>query len=184
MICTGCLGKVLDIVMSREFFLGVVTALTGTVIARQFLSSSSKAVASSAVSSKKSKKSKPLGNKYEAGEEMKMVLLVRSDLNMGKGKAAAQACHAVLAAYKDAQRRDPAALDAWEAIGQTKVTLRVESEEELLSLVKKARECGIISQYIRDAGRTQVAPNTATVAAVGPAPRNVVDLITGHLKLY
>jgi peptidyl-tRNA hydrolase, PTH2 family len=51
---------------------------------------------------------------------------------MGKGKAAAQCCHAVLATYKEAMRRaDPALLDAWERSGQAKITLKVESEEEL-----------------------------------------------------
>ena len=36
----------------------------------------------------------------DCDEEMKMVLVVRQDLKMGKGKAAAQCCHATLAAYK------------------------------------------------------------------------------------
>jgi peptidyl-tRNA hydrolase, PTH2 family len=57
-------------------------------------------------------------------------------------------------------------------------------QSDRLSLVKKAREYGIVAQYIRDAGRTQLAPNTATVAAVGPAPKTLLDLVTGHLKLY
>ena len=33
-------------------------------------------------------------------EDTKLVLVVRQDLKMGKGKAAAQCCHATLAAYK------------------------------------------------------------------------------------
>lgn len=53
-----------------------------------------------------------------------------------------------------------------------------------MELVKKARQYGVCAQYIRDAGRTQLAPNTTTVAALGPAPKNLLDLVTGHLKLY
>ena len=34
-------------------------------------------------------------------------MVVRQDLKMGKGKAAAQCCHATLAAYKQAKRRSP-----------------------------------------------------------------------------
>lgn len=37
--------------------------------------------------------------------DYKMVFLVRMDLEMGKGKVAAQCCHAVLAAYHDALDR-------------------------------------------------------------------------------
>lgn len=32
----------------------------------------------------------------------------------------------------------------------------------------QARELGLVAKYIRDAGRTQVAPNSRTVLAIGP----------------
>ena len=51
-------------------------------------------------------------------------------------------------------------------------------------MVRRARETGISAQYIRDAGRTQLAPNTATCAAIGPGPKNLINLVSGHLKLY
>jgi PTH2 family peptidyl-tRNA hydrolase len=117
-------------------------------------------------------------------EDCKMVILVRTDINMGKGKAAAQCCHAVLETYKMATRKHPAVLAAWEQQGQPKVTLRVESEEQLDELVQRARQAGLPAASIRDAGRTQVLAGTKTVAAIGPGPIKMVDLITGHLKLY
>ena len=33
-------------------------------------------------------------------------------------------------------------------------------------------------------GRTQIAPGSHTVLAVGPAPGSMVDKVTGNLKLY
>lgn len=42
-----------------------------------------------------------------SSEEHKMVLVVRSDLGMGKGKVAAQCGHATLACYKRARRIMP-----------------------------------------------------------------------------
>ena len=33
------------------------------------------------------------------------------------------------------------------------------------------------------AGRTQVAPGSRTVLAIGPAPKSAIDAVTGHLKL-
>ena len=54
----------------------------------------------------------------------------------------------------------------------------------MLELVVRARQVGLIANYIRDAGRTQVESGTRTVAAIGPGPKSIIDQITGHLKLY
>lgn len=54
----------------------------------------------------------------------KLVLVVRNDLKMGKGKVAAQCAHAAVAAYKLAKKH-PHTLKAWENNGQTKITLKV-----------------------------------------------------------
>lgn len=42
---------------------------------------------------------------------------------------------------------------------------------------------GIPSFMVTDAGRTQIAPNTRTVLALGPAAVDELDAVTGHLKL-
>lgn len=57
-------------------------------------------------------------------DEVKLVLIVRNDLKMGKGKAAAQCSHATLAAYKQALKY-PDLLEVWEDNGQPKITLKV-----------------------------------------------------------
>lgn len=49
---------------------------------------------------------------------------------------------------------------------------------------RAAKEINVLSSVVRDAGQTQVAPGSRTVIAVGPAPKSVLDKITGHLKLY
>lgn len=90
----------------------------------------------------------------------------------------------MLETYKQAQERYPKILAKWEDVGQPKITLRVESEEELNELVNRAGKVGLAAQSIRDAGRTQVAAGTKTVAAIGPGPAKMIDIITGHLKLY
>ena len=43
----------------------------------------------------------------------KMVLVVRQDLKMGKGKACAQCAHAAVAAYKKARSSCPEILRRW-----------------------------------------------------------------------
>lgn len=117
-------------------------------------------------------------------DDHKMVILVRTDLNMTKGKAAAQCCHACLAAYKRALHKSPTLVSSWESAGQPKVTLKTDSQQQLEELQKRAREAGLVAEAIRDAGKTQLVPGTKTVCAIGPGPAKLINLITGHLKLY
>ena len=49
---------------------------------------------------------------------------------MGKGKTAAQCCHACLGCYKRALKMRPAHVRAWN-YGQAKVVLRVDTAEEM-----------------------------------------------------
>ncbi|KAI9839581.1 MAG: hypothetical protein M1819_002207 [Sarea resinae] len=118
-------------------------------------------------------------------EECKLVLVVRSDLGMTKGKIAAQCSHATLACYKYFLRRAPDSpiLRRWERLGQAKVALQVKSEEELDILQAQAISLGLCAQVVHDAGRTQIASGSATVLGIGPAPKSEIDKVTGHLKL-
>jgi len=120
--------------------------------------------------------SNPLSNK--------MVLVVRTDIGMGKGKACAQCAHAAVACYKDGLKKTPRFVKQWEMFGQTKVTLKADSPETLDTIKEKAERLGLVALEIRDAGRTQIDPGTVTVLGVGPGPSDLVDQITGHLKLY
>ncbi|KPM11803.1 peptidyl-tRNA hydrolase 2, mitochondrial-like protein [Sarcoptes scabiei] len=115
--------------------------------------------------------------------EYKMVLIVRNDLKMSKGKACAQCSHAAVEAYKQAKKQS-SLLKKWKESGQRKVVVKVESEENLLDVLRNAREAGLIAVYIQDAGLTQVASGTKTVGGIGPGPEKLIDQVTGHLKLY
>ncbi|KAI6382598.1 hypothetical protein MCOR25_000600 [Pyricularia grisea] len=149
-----------------------------------------------AAAGKKDKKSS--GQAKDAGEvnagtdekeECKLVLVVRTDLGMTKGKIAAQCSHATLACYKvlsrAATKSDAAArlLRRWERMGQAKIAVQVKSQEELEELQGVARSLGVTAEAIHDAGRTQIAAGSMTVLGVGPAPKSLVDQITGKLKL-
>ena len=126
----------------------------------------------------------------------KMVLLIRTDLQMSKGKVAAQCSHATLAAYKSSLKGTKHQTDwlkRWEAEGQAKITLKVENEDRLYDLIrfnlrvqlqKQARGKGLVCESIIDAGRTQIEAGTRTVLAIGPGPVELIDSITGKLKLY
>lgn len=55
----------------------------------------------------------------------KLALVVRNDLKMGKGKAAAQCSHAAVMAYKKAKKKTPLILKEWSDCGQPKIVLKV-----------------------------------------------------------
>ncbi|KAF4393356.1 hypothetical protein CsatB_009984 [Cannabis sativa] len=115
-------------------------------------------------------------------EDFKMILVVRNDLKMGKGKIAAQCSHATLGLYKKLLRRAPKALNRWEMCAQPKVVVKIESEEDMLMLQEKAKSVKLPTHITIDAGRTQIAPNSRTVMAI-LGPVETVDKVTGGLKL-
>ncbi|XP_076761199.1 peptidyl-tRNA hydrolase 2, mitochondrial [Xylocopa sonorina] len=116
-------------------------------------------------------------------DNYKLILVIRTDLKMGKGKVAAQCAHAAVAAYK-AARKHPKVLEAWEECGQAKITVKVDSENALEEVAKQAKSIGLLANTIRDAGHTQVKPGSKTVCAIGPGPAELIDQVTGHLKLF
>eukprot|EP00375_Theileria_parva_P003695 XP_766380.1 hypothetical protein [Theileria parva strain Muguga] len=97
-------------------------------------------------------------NSEDFNGEYKLVLCVRTDLCMGKGKIAAQCGHASIGAYADSVRNNNPYVYKWFNDGQKKVVLKIN-------------------------GRTQIPSGSCTVIAVGPGPEPLLDKITGHLKL-
>jgi len=111
----------------------------------------------------------------------KLSVVVRTDLDMGRGKIAVQVAHAAVTAALAAQGGSDFA--GWLADGQPKVVLRVGNAAELAQVAATARAAGLATEVIRDAGRTQLAPDTATCCAIGPADSALVDAVTGGLVL-
>ncbi|WP_227131493.1 peptidyl-tRNA hydrolase Pth2 [Halorubellus salinus] len=112
---------------------------------------------------------------------MKQVIAARTDLDMGRGKLAAQVAHASLSAYEDADSRTR---KQWKGEGQKKIVVKVSGEDELFDVASRAEREGLPHAVIRDAGHTQLEPGTPTTCAVGPGRDDVVDNATGHLSLY
>lgn len=115
-----------------------------------------------------------------------MVLVVRSDIAMGKGKVGAQCAHAALECCYQALNSKKAKKEmfqSWLQIGQPKIVVRIPNEEELLALADKAKHAGLITAVIRDAGRTQLKQGTITVLGIGPGSSEVIDSLTWKLRL-
>jgi peptidyl-tRNA hydrolase (EC 3.1.1.29) len=115
--------------------------------------------------------------------ELKQVIVVRTDIKMGKGKIAAQVAHASVTAFVETLKLNKKLAEEWLNSGQKKVVLKAESLEELLNLHKKAIEKGLVAVIIEDKGLTQLPEGTITCLGIGPAESNKIDEITLKLKL-
>ena len=115
--------------------------------------------------------------------EYKLVIVLRTDIKMSKGKIAAQAGHAAVSASEYARKNHPEWWNPWIMEGQRKIAVKVKSEQEILELERKARNAKLPAVLIVDRGLTEIPPNTTTCLGIGPAPANKVDAITGKLSL-
>jgi len=111
----------------------------------------------------------------------KQVILIRQDLQLPKGKLAAQSAHASVEAVL---KSDSKTIKEWRNEGMAKIVLKVKDEKELIKYFQKAKENGLVASLITDAGKTVVAPGTKTAVAIGPAEEELIDKITGELALY
>jgi PTH2 family peptidyl-tRNA hydrolase len=73
----------------------------------------------------------------------------------------------------------------WVSARFKKVCVQVDSEVELRRVYEEGRRQGVLSELIIDRGLTEFGGvPTATCCAIGPAAAEIVDRVTGHLKLY
>lgn len=110
------------------------------------------------------------------------------------GKYCAQASHGAVGALFDIAEikgntlsisLDNPAVRDWVTGQFTKVTVYVNTPEELQELYEKAREKGLPCALIQDAGRTEFGGvPTLTALGIGPAYEEDIDPITGHLPLF
>ena len=126
----------------------------------------------------------------------KQVIVIRRDLRMRRGKEIAQGAHAATAWLADlilqtmrANDVDHLALSpaeqAWLESSFRKVTVKVNSEEELVAVYQKALDAGLVVHLITDRGLTEFGGvPTRTCLAVGPDYDDLIDPVTGDLELY
>jgi peptidyl-tRNA hydrolase, PTH2 family len=115
--------------------------------------------------------------------EYKQVLVFRTDLQMSKGKIAAQAGHAAVSSAQDAYTHHKKWWEEWLFEGQRKIAVKVPSEKELSDLEKGADELGLPHALIIDRGLTEIPEGTVTCLGIGPAPADRIDRLTGKLPL-
>jgi PTH2 family peptidyl-tRNA hydrolase len=144
-------------------------------------------------------------NSNMQNDYVKQVIVIRKDLNMRKGKIAAQAAHAAMKVLLDRMKVTEYAKEStiWEGCmvwhmtvfesepmhmwlkGQfTKIVVYVENEQEMFDLKEEAEEAGLLTSMITDVGKTEFGgERTNTCIAIGPAWHSELEPITGDLPL-
>mgnify|MGYP000754423150 FL=1 len=118
------------------------------------------------------------------GSDTKVVVVVRLDLDISRGKTAVQVAHAAVMCALESRVKAKPWFDRWIEGGQRKVVLKAPDLKALRELYARAEREGLACVLVQDAGLTEVEPGTTTVLGIGPAPDEVVDRVTGHLLLY
>jgi len=134
--------------------------------------------------------------------DVKQVIVVRKDLNMGKGKLAAQVAHASMAVILDRManmyyvndgvivndkslhlRQDEPWYE-WINGSFVKIVLYVEFEDAIHALANRCHFMKVPCAVITDAGKTEFhGEPTVTCIAIGPDYSEKIDTITGELSL-
>ena len=120
--------------------------------------------------------------------ELKQVIVMRTDLNMRKGKMISQGAHASGMPLVHALLHldtIPEKLHGWIGTGVfTKVTVRANSEQELMDVYARAQAAGIEAYLITDCGKTEFhGVPTKTCISIGPDEIETIDQITGNMTL-
>jgi peptidyl-tRNA hydrolase len=110
----------------------------------------------------------------------KQVIVVNEELQLPRGKLAAQVAHASVASFLTA---GSAARQDWMNEGMPKVVLACTSLAQMLELQSRAMSAHLPVALIEDAGRTVVPAGTATCLGIGPSNSHAIDSITGALSL-
>jgi PTH2 family peptidyl-tRNA hydrolase len=128
---------------------------------------------------------------------IKQVIIMRTTYDgkkLRRGKEIAQACHASIAFLTNrlkniSENTFQVELSKneieWVKGIFTKICLKVETEEQLLEIEKKAKEKGLVCHLITDRGLTEFhGIPTNTCLSIGPDEAEKIDEITGNLELY
>ena len=117
-------------------------------------------------------------------KNLKQVIVMRTDLNMRKGKMVAQGAHSVAIALLSIPDEKINTVEEWANSGMTKICVGIDSAEALLDLAERASKAGLTVRSVTDAGRTEFhGEPTNTCICIGPDESEEIDKFTGGLKL-
>src|SRR5438067_12016079 len=97
----------------------------------------------------------------------KLVIAVRSDLELSRGKLAVQVAHAAVMAAFEARTHHRKWFADWWAEGQKKVVVKGGTVGDLQALRNRARSVGLTAALVEDAGLAALRPAHVTCVGIG-----------------
>lgn len=120
-------------------------------------------------------------------EELKMWIVVRTDIDIPKGKLAAQAGHAIASTLIKALQRDATdrtdTVETYFKMNQPKIVVAGKNADHLSRIYNECKELNISCDLIIDEGRTVFSEPTITVLGIGPCYRNELPKSAQRLQL-
>ena len=110
----------------------------------------------------------------------KQVIVVNKSLGMSQGKLAAQVAHASILSMFEAPE---GIVCGWLDNSYPKIVLQVETTQDLFALQEKANELKLPSAFVIDEGRTELSNGSITCLGIGPSTKELIDEVTGKLRL-
>lgn len=116
--------------------------------------------------------------------EFSFLILINDSLGMKGGKIISQISHGLFNLFGNDERfgKTNPLLSYWVKTGQAKIILKC-NELEIMKRIGMAKANEVPFEIVNDAGRTQVAPGSLTVAFIGPWFVFVNKKISEGLKL-
>ncbi|MFW9924547.1 MAG: aminoacyl-tRNA hydrolase [Candidatus Thorarchaeota archaeon] len=113
----------------------------------------------------------------------KMVIGIRTDLGISKGKAAVLASQVAVLCSEEAKKSKIDWLKHWFSEGQKKVVVQIPSHEEMINLHKKAQQYNFSCAIIENLKIIDYLRDSILAIAIGPAPNDKIDKLTADYKL-
>lgn len=86
--------------------------------------------------------------------------------------------------YEEGLRLKPREINSWESNNKPVDIFKIADEKTMLEFQQLAIAKGFTTYVVVDAGRTQVAPRSKTVMAIGPVESEEINLFTQSLEVY
>lgn len=125
-------------------------------------------------------------NNDKIQEPIKQIIVMRTDLEMGRGKMVGQGGHSVIAFALEILKEHgllSELQEQWILQGQKKIALKVGSEKELLDIFSQAQDLGLTPRMVTDMGLTQLKGQNRTCLSIDPTFESKLEPIKKDLKL-
>ena len=120
----------------------------------------------------------------ETNKKLRIIVVFRSDLpEMTPAKAEVQFGHAVFECASQAYETDPELARQYRNENQVKLSMEVDSLEDLMKIKAMADKRGVIHSLITDAGHTCFDGPTMTCIGLGPMSKTDGNALTRNARM-